>query len=94
MRIITTNLPKYTVIFEHPDTGSEFHTFFVEDGREPSPFAEDAEWETWYKELMIEVWNKYNHYGYYHSMTILAEWVINGEVHIDSICKEVGKSDL
>lgn len=94
MRIISSDLPKYRVVFSHPDVGIEIHDFFVEDDKEPSVFAEDAEWKVWQTEMIKKVWDTYNHYDYYHTMTITTEYVIDGKAYIVKVCEEISKGDL
>lgn len=94
MRIVSTNLPPYTAIFEHPDEGVRVITFFVEDGQEPSPFAEEEEWAEWRKAMIKEVWETYNHSGYYHTMSITAECVVDGKAYLTDICKEIGIGEI
>ena len=93
MKIISTDLPKYTVTFDHPDTGVEIHTFFAECKEEPSAF-DDEEWAEYERELKKAVWDKYNHCGYYHTMTITAEYVIDGKAYNAIICEDIGMGDL
>lgn len=94
MKIITTDLPKYRVVFEHPDDGCRIYDFVVDpEGREPSPFSDD-EYDQYHKELISQVWDIYNHYGYWHTMTITAEYTFDGKVYTDIVCKEIGWADI
>ena len=94
MKLITNILPKYRVTFEHPDDGSRTYDFCVdlEDRYEPGWLNE--EWDEYHKELIKTVWNTYNSSGYWHTMTIIAIWVIDGKVHEWSVCEEAGCGDI
>lgn len=94
MKVVTNDGPKYTVVFNHPDDSSEVYTFFVDDENEPSIFASDEEVKEWYREMGRQVWNKYNPYGYYHTMTITSEWVLDGKAYTPTIFEEVSIYDL
>ena len=93
MKIITTNMPKFEVVFDHPDDSSMFHEFFVDLDGEDEPWT-DEEYDWFNKELIRSVWHKYNHYGYYHTMTITAEYVIDGKIYRPTICKDYGRYDI
>lgn len=85
MRLAVTYSPKYTAIFEHPDTGVKVISFFVDDDNAPSIFAADEVWAEYNKEIARNAWKQFNDSGYYHTMSIKAEYVIDGTAYIDNI---------
>lgn len=94
MRIVETYLPKYQVVFEHPDTGCSIHDFFIEDKNAPGPFDDKEEWDVWYSDLKKQVWQTFNAGGYYHTMTIKEQYVIDGKEYIATICEEASHYDV
>lgn len=93
MKIITSDLPKYTVVFNHPDDSSKVREFFVDLENENEPWS-DEECALYKKALIKEVWEEFNHYGYYHTMTITAEYYFDGKKHIVTICDEATWADI
>ena len=94
MRLVATDSPKYTVVFEHPDTGVKILSFFVDDDDEPSVFAEDEVWAEYNKEIARNAWKQFNSSGYYHTMTIDAEYVIDGKAYKSNICEDASIYDV
>lgn len=89
MRIIESWFPKYTVEFQHPDDGVEIHTFFIEDTEWERKLFDDGDHPGRFNaELKKAVWKKFNSSGYWHTMTLIAEQVFDGEVYRTVICKE------
>lgn len=88
MEIITSNSCHYTVVFEHPDVGVTIYNFFVKEEpmEELTLHATEEEEEEYYTNLCKKVWNKYNKYGYYHTMSIVGKWVIDGKAYLQEIC--------
>ena len=93
MRIIANDLPKYTVEFNHPDDSSKIYEIFVDLEGMSEPWS-DTEYEVYHKALIKEVWEKFNHYGYWHTMKITAEYTFEGKAHIATICDEVSWADI
>ena len=93
MRLIKTDLPKYHVVFSHPDFSSAHFDFFVDEKDEwtPSPFSAPEVWKEWEHELMVTVWKTWNNCDFYHSMTITTEYVIDGKVYTETICEDEGR---
>jgi len=94
MRLVETDSPKYTAVFEHPDYSPEYHEFFLEDDDAPSPFADEELWVEYHKEIAKKAWETFNASGFYHTMTITAEIVVDGKVYNPTICEEFGLSDI
>ena len=95
MKVIETYSPIYHVELNHPDTGSEFHRVVIDDeGDAPSIFADDEEWKAYNDEVMRRIWDMFNLSGYYHTMTITAEYVIEGKAVNTKLCEEVGRYEL
>lgn len=93
MKIVETYLPKYTAVFEHPDTGVDIHVFFVDVENDNEPWSEE-EYAEFDRKLKKEVWERFNHSGYYHTMTLTAEYVVDGQIYHTTICEEAGRYDL
>ena len=94
MKIVEVYGCKYQVMFEHPDYGCEFHEFIVDDDNAPSPFADEELWVEYHKEIAKNVWKTFNASGFYHTMTITAEIVVDGKVYNPTICEEFSWSDV
>ena len=95
MRVIESYLPRFTVEFQHPDDGVEIHTFYLDDDEEVERLLNDGDHPARFNtELKRAVWNKFNRSGYWHTMTITSEHVIDGQVYTTVICKEVGCADI
>ena len=96
MKIVKTVLPIYKVILEHPDYGSTQNTFCITQTEEelPSPFAQGEEWEHFYKNLVKETWNCFNKSGFWHTMTIIEQTMIDGCLYDTMICENIGFANL
>lgn len=94
MRLVATDSPKYTVVFEHPDTGVKIISFFVDDDDAPSVFADDEVWDEYNKEIARNVWKQFNNSGYYHTMSINAEYVFDGKGYVSNIFTDVSIYDV
>lgn len=89
MRIIESYLPRFTVEFQHPDIGVEIHTFYIEYSEDVERLFNDSDRPSRFNaELKRAVWEKFNSSGYWHTMTLTAEQVFDGEVYSTIICKE------
>ena len=93
MKIIANDLPKYTVVFNHPDDSSRVYEVCVDLENESTPWT-DAEWERYHKRLLRDIWEKFNHYGYWHTMTITADYCVDGKVYTANICEEASWVDI
>lgn len=94
MKIVEATMPKFLVTFNHPDDSSRSYEFFVQDDNVPSVFCTEDEMKEWHNKMGKEVWNTYNSSGYYHTMTISSEFVIDGKVYHPVIFDEVSRFDL
>lgn len=93
MKIIATDLPKYTVTFNHPDDSSRSYEIFVDLEDEQMPWSDD-DWNKYHKRLVKEVWETFNHYGYWHTMTIETEWHFEGKMYKQTICEDIGWAEV
>lgn len=93
MKIVEVYGCKYQVVLEHPDYGCEHHEFIVDDDNAPSPFADDNSWVEYNNQVCKEVWKKFNGSGFYHTMTITSEYVIDDKVYRATVCEEFGHGD-
>ena len=91
MKVIETYSPIYHVELNHPDTGSEFHRVFIDDeGEAPSIFADEEVWNDYTKQMLKKIWEKFNSSGYWHTMTVHSEQVVDGKVYTPTICEDYG----
>ena len=67
------------IVFEHPDYNSEYHTEIL---------IEDAYEETDHITLAKLMWDKYNRYGFYHTMKITQSWYFDGHWIFDPDTEE------
>lgn len=93
-RVVENDGPKYTVVLEHPDEGVSIHSFFIDSDEEPSVFADSEEWTEFNKRIIKAAWETFNKSGYWHTMTITAEYVFDGEAHIATLCENIGWAEL
>ena len=93
MKIIRTYLPNYTVTFDHPDDGSRTYDFIVNLEEDKVPWTEE-DLEEFHKDLMKAVWNQFNSSCYWHTMTIVATYIIDDKIYKTTICEEAGQYDI
>lgn len=85
MKIIESYAPKYTATFEHPDCSPKTVDFFVDEDIRFN--ATDEEETAYYAQLKRNVWEQFNESGFYHTLTLVAVYVIGNEVYRKTICE-------